>query len=140
MRISDWSSDVCSSDLSLTDSFTVTVTDDEGATTTQAVTITVLGTNDAPVISSAVQAGTVTEDGSLTATGQVTATDVDHDAVLSYSVNTTTGSYGSLVPDTAPGAWPYPLTNDPTLPANNQTAQTRVGKEGVRTGRTRCTP
>src|SRR3546814_10593749 len=71
---------------SLTDSFTVTVTDDEGATTTQAVTITVLGTNDAPVISSAVQAGTVTDTGSLTATGQVTATDVAPDAVLSYTV------------------------------------------------------
>src|SRR3546814_1335085 len=96
---------------SLTDTFTVTVTDDEGATTTQAVTITVLGTNDAPVISSAVQAGTVTEDGSMTATGQVTATDVDHDAVLSYSVNTTTGSYGSLVLDSATGAWTYTLTN-----------------------------
>ncbi len=36
----------------LTETFTVTVTDDQGATTTQSVTITVNGTNDAPVISS----------------------------------------------------------------------------------------
>ncbi|MBE0599691.1 MAG: tandem-95 repeat protein, partial [Burkholderiaceae bacterium] len=41
--------------------------------------------NDAPVISSLAQAGSATEDGILSAGGQVTATDVDHDAVLAYS-------------------------------------------------------
>src|SRR3546814_13587197 len=60
----------------------------------------------------------------LTATGQVTATDVDHDAVLSYSVNTTTGSYGSLVLDSATGAWTYTLTNDQTLSANDSLTDT----------------
>src|SRR5437899_325948 len=37
--------------------YTVTVTDEHGATATQDVTITVTGTNDAPVISSAVKIG-----------------------------------------------------------------------------------
>ena len=35
-----------------TETFTVTVTDDKGATATQDVTITINGTNDAPVITS----------------------------------------------------------------------------------------
>ncbi|NBW68611.1 MAG: hypothetical protein EBR47_08005, partial [Betaproteobacteria bacterium] len=42
-----------------TETFTVTVTDDQGATATQDVTVTVKGTNDLPVISSSVQAGLV---------------------------------------------------------------------------------
>ncbi|MGE6287672.1 VCBS domain-containing protein, partial [Aeromonas media] len=67
-----------------TETFTVTVTDDKGATTTQDVTITVSGTNDAPVISSAAQSGATAEDGPLTAAGTVSASDVDHDAVLSF--------------------------------------------------------
>ena len=46
----------------------------------QTVLITIEGTNDAPVITSAAQAGTVKEDASLTATGQVTSSDVDHGA------------------------------------------------------------
>ncbi|HZV98684.1 MAG TPA: retention module-containing protein, partial [Methylophilaceae bacterium] len=71
---------------SLSETFTVTVTDDAGATATQNVTITVLGTNDAPVITSAAQAGSVSEDGT-TATGQVTATDADLGATLSYTGN-----------------------------------------------------
>ncbi|HEU4707828.1 MAG TPA: retention module-containing protein, partial [Methylophilaceae bacterium] len=49
-----------------------------GNTTTPAV-------NHPPVISSGVQAGTVTEDSTLTASGQVTATDADTGATLSYS-------------------------------------------------------
>ncbi|RWI29276.1 MAG: hypothetical protein EOR13_31520, partial [Mesorhizobium sp.] len=65
--------------------FTVTVTDDKGATTTQDVTITVNGTNDGPVITSGTQAGSVTEDTQLTATGQVQASDVDNGATQTYS-------------------------------------------------------
>jgi hypothetical protein len=57
------------------------------APSTQTVTVTVHGTNDIPVISSGVQSGSVTEDGTLTASGQVTATDVDHDAVLEDRVD-----------------------------------------------------
>ncbi|MFC0588252.1 beta strand repeat-containing protein [Novosphingobium aquiterrae] len=89
--------------------FTVTVTDDKGATATQIVTITVTGTNDAPVITSGVQSGSVQEDGQLTATGQVTSSDVDNGATATYS-GTTTGTYGSFAV-TAAGAWTYTLDN-----------------------------
>ncbi|MGE6287681.1 VCBS domain-containing protein, partial [Aeromonas media] len=61
-----------------TEQFTVKLSD--GSTTT--VTITITGTNDAPVISSAAQSGATAEDGPLTAAGTVSASDVDHDAVL----------------------------------------------------------
>jgi VCBS repeat-containing protein len=108
----------------LTETFTVLVTDDNGATANQTVTITVKGTNDAPVISSETQAGTVTEDGTLTASGQVTATDVDHDAVLSYSANSTTGAHGSFALNTVTGEWTYALTNDQTLSANDSLTET----------------
>src|SRR5690606_10275864 len=92
---------------SVTDSITYTATDG----TTQVITVTITGANDAPVITSSAQTGTVTEDGTLTASGQVTATDVDAGAVLTYSVNTTNGSYGTLALNSATGAWEYTLNN-----------------------------
>src|SRR6185295_10040512 len=85
-----------------TETFTVTVTDDKGATATQDVTITITGTNDAPVITSADQAGTVTEDTALTATGTVTSSDVDHGATATYSGNAT-GAYGSFAVNATTG-------------------------------------
>ncbi|OOG62639.1 hypothetical protein B0E45_30710, partial [Sinorhizobium sp. A49] len=45
----------------LTQKYDVTVDDGHGGTATQTVTITITGTNDAPVITSAVQSGAVTE-------------------------------------------------------------------------------
>src|SRR5262249_55904302 len=66
----------------LTITYNVTVTDDSGASSTQPVTITVIGTNDVPVITSA-QSGAVTEhtnvdnSGNLNAGGAITFTDVD---------------------------------------------------------------
>ena len=66
---------------SLVEIFTVTVTDDNNATATQDVTVTIIGTNDAPIITSAVQAGTVVEDSivaaEVTVGGRVTSSDVD---------------------------------------------------------------
>nr|ABM65821.1 MadA [Mesorhizobium sp. R88B] len=93
-----------------TDTFTVTVTDDFGATTTQDVTVTINGTNDGPVITSGVQTGSVTEDTQLTATGQVQASDVDNGATQAYSGDAT-GTYGSFVVDASTGAWTYTLDN-----------------------------
>ena len=87
--------------------FTVTVKDEHGATATQAVTVTVTGNNDAPVITSVPQVGTVQEDLQLTATGTVTASDVDLGATLTYSGDAT-GTYGSFAVD-ASGAWTYTL-------------------------------
>ena len=66
--------------------FTVTVTDDQGAIATQAVTITVTGTNDTPLITSGTQAATVKEDTTQTASGQVTSDDVDNGATAVVAV------------------------------------------------------
>ncbi|WP_197413077.1 VCBS domain-containing protein, partial [Vibrio sp. MEBiC08052] len=61
----------------------VTVTDDRGATDTTTLTITVIGTNDAPVAQAAV--AVVAEDATIT--GSITATDVDlpDNASLTFS-------------------------------------------------------
>src|SRR5262245_45732089 len=67
----------------LTIKYNVTVTDDSGVSSTQPVTITVIGTNDVPVITSAAQTGAVTEhtnvdsSGNLNAGGAITFSDVD---------------------------------------------------------------
>ncbi len=104
---------------SLTEKFTVTVTDDQGAKATQEVVVTVKGTNDAPVISATTTAtGDVQEDGALTASGQIAASDVDHDAVLSYG-GSAQGTYGRFAIDAATGAWSYTLVNDQTLSAHD---------------------
>ncbi|MBC2836397.1 beta strand repeat-containing protein [Paragemmobacter straminiformis] len=93
-----------------TETFTVTVKDDKGATATQDVKVTITGTNDAPVITSSAQAGAVAEDGTLTASGTVTATDVDTGATQSFSGNAT-GTYGAFAVDAATGKWTYTLDN-----------------------------
>ncbi|HVZ42274.1 MAG TPA: VCBS domain-containing protein [Ramlibacter sp.] len=95
---------------SFTESFTVTVTDEHGASATQTVTVTVNGANDAPTITSGTQMGSVTEDLTLTASGQVTGSDVDHGATLGYS-GTAAGAYGSFAVDASTGAWSYTLDN-----------------------------
>lgn len=63
--------------------YTYTVTDEHGALTTSTLTITVTGTNDAPVATATT--GAVVEDGQATAQGNVITghvTDVDHGSVL----------------------------------------------------------
>src|SRR6185295_12036607 len=92
----------------LADSFTVQVDDHNGGVVTQVVSITITGTNDAPVITSAAQSGNVSEgDGlpaaAMTATGQVTFTDVDTSDThtLSVSVAAAHGT-ATVAPD---GTW-----------------------------------
>ena len=92
------------------ETFAVTVTDDKGATSNQAVVMTITGTNDAPVITSAAQAGAVKEDGTLTATGQVSSSDIDHGATAAYSGNAV-GTYGSFAVNASSGKWTYTLDN-----------------------------
>ncbi|MEJ1938677.1 cadherin-like domain-containing protein, partial [Nostoc sp. NIES-2111] len=65
-----------------TDSFTYTVSDGQGGTTTGSISITVDPANDAPTTSGATLAGQ--EDGSIA--GQVTGLDIDGDA-LSFAVD-----------------------------------------------------
>ncbi|MFC3175189.1 VCBS domain-containing protein, partial [Novosphingobium bradum] len=89
---------------------TVKVTDGHGGEATETLKITLTGTNDAPVITSAAQSGSVAEDGTLVATGQITATDVDDGATRSFSGNAA-GTYGSFAVNAATGAWTYTLDN-----------------------------
>ncbi|RUM78219.1 MAG: hypothetical protein DSZ13_00220, partial [Candidatus Thioglobus sp.] len=92
-----------------TDEFTVASIDGTEAV----ITITITGTNDAPVIDSTVeQTGALTEDHAIaTATGMVIATDADMGDSLTYSVNNTQGTYGSISLDTQTGQWTYTIDN-----------------------------
>jgi VCBS repeat-containing protein len=92
------------------DSFTITASDGKGGTATQAVKVTVTPVNDAPVITSAAQAGAVVEDGALSATGKFTSSDVDAGATATYT-GSKVGTYGSFTIDAATGAWKYDLDN-----------------------------
>src|SRR5437868_1467769 len=77
------------------ETFTVTVTDDKGATATQDVVVTVTGKIGRASCRERAQSGTVEEDTTLTATGQVRSSDVDHFATAAYSGDST-GTYGSI--------------------------------------------
>ena len=67
----------------------VTATDDQGATDSKDLVITVTGTNDAPTVES-IETVTVAEDAAIV-TGQVEANDVDANSVLTYSANAVAG-------------------------------------------------
>ncbi len=111
---------------SVTELYTVTVTDENGATDTQAVTITITGTNDAPDITSTPAPRSRRShraaggrrrhscDRPASATGTLDATDVDtgddRDAGVGAFRRPTT--YGSRWPSTpATGEWTYTLDN-----------------------------
>ena len=92
----------------VTDAFTYTVTDANGASSTAALTIAITGANDAPVVTGAVDTGTVTE-GSLPvmeADGTIDFGDVDlTDAHVTSIVPGAGGYLGTFVAD---------VTNDST--------------------------
>jgi VCBS repeat-containing protein len=107
-----------------TEVFTVTVDDQAGGTATANITVTVIGTNDAPTITGDVLSGTVTElgisftgsdpdnptlitVGTMTASGDVDTTDFD-DTVAIFSGDAT-GSYGVFDIDSTTGQWTYTL-------------------------------
>ncbi|NRB23115.1 retention module-containing protein, partial [Shewanella sp.] len=100
---------------SIQEQFLVTVTDEFGGTDTQLVTITILGTNDSPVITSSIgdASGAVTEVNdpqTATAMGTLTAIDVDDGASLTWSGDDTS-ALGSFVIDPNSGEWTYTLDN-----------------------------
>ncbi|MFR8276362.1 MAG: beta strand repeat-containing protein, partial [Desulfovibrio fairfieldensis] len=98
---------------SLTDTFTFTVTDNHGGTANNTLTVTITGTNDAPVL--AATTVNVSEDSSITSGILPTPTDVDvHDVVSFVPQTNTAGLYGTLSVD-ANGNYTYVLNN--TLPA-----------------------
>src|SRR6266850_393404 len=102
--------------------FTVTVTDDHGATATQNVTVTINGTNDVPVLGG-VHLGAVSEDNgaagvaaiTLMTSGVLTIADVDQ-GQSNFAVQAgTTGSnnYGTFTL-AADGHWSYSADNTQT--------------------------
>ncbi len=75
----------------LTVVYDVTVTDDNGASSTQPVSFTVTGTNDQPVITSAAETGNINEVANTTTTsGTLNFTDVDLDDKHTVSLSTPT--------------------------------------------------
>ncbi|MGR5440868.1 VCBS domain-containing protein, partial [Vibrio mediterranei] len=97
--------------------YVVVVTDEHGAEVTQAVSIIVKGTNDAPVIDSAKDIGRVREagdgvEGKDVTRGRIEASDVDNGSELSYSVqNGGNTDYGTFsVNDN--GRWKFELDNN----------------------------
>jgi len=96
----------------LEDSFTYAIQMGNGTISTATAVVRIAGLNDAPVITSAAQAGEVKEDTQLSAAGQVTASDVDHGDHQHYALlGSGSGTYGSLGVDAASGAWTYTLDN-----------------------------
>jgi VCBS repeat-containing protein len=94
----------------VTDTFTYEASDGM-ATTPSTLTVSILGSNDAPVVQ--VDTATVREDLDITASGNVLAndSDVDQGAVLSVvEAGTRQGAYGSLTLN-ADGSYSYQLDN-----------------------------
>ena len=98
---------------SLTDSFTFTVTDNHGATTTNTLTVTISGTNDIPVL--AATTVNIAEGSAVTNGTLPTPTDADvHDVVSFTPLSNAPGSYGTFSVD-ADGNYTYTLNT--SLPA-----------------------
>ncbi|MFK4823135.1 beta strand repeat-containing protein, partial [Ochrobactrum quorumnocens] len=103
----------------VTETFTYTAVDDNGTTSSSTLTITVTGANDRPEITSGTveASGEVTEQGtanpeqSNVVRGTLTASDVDKDATLTWSVVATDGTYGTIGIDAKTGQWTYTLDN-----------------------------
>ncbi|ELH4835474.1 VCBS domain-containing protein, partial [Vibrio harveyi] len=91
----------------------VTVTDQDGLSTTQNLSISVMGRNDAPVVSADVQLASGSEDTTVTihASDLLTnATDVDDSETLSLSISGLSSDHGSIT-DNHDGT--YTFTPDP---------------------------
>ena len=121
----------------LVDTITYSIRLGNGTLSLATLTVTITGTNDAPVIGIASQvAGTVVEAGSAdngtpvtgtpTATGSMVATDVDSGATQTWSTPTlgADSPYGSFA-ITAAGVWTYTLDNAAanTLAENTSTTE-----------------
>ena len=94
--------------------FSYAVQDQHGGISTNTLTVTVNGTNDAPTVAAA--AASVTEDAQITASGSLPAPrDTDtHDTVAFIPQTATAGTYGTLTVN-ADGTYLYTLNNN--LPA-----------------------
>ena len=91
----------------LTDTFTVDVIDNLGATNNGIITITINGVNDAPVLSG-VFTGSATEE-IATITGNISTFDLDESATKNYEITNPVGSYGTLSIDANSDEWIYTI-------------------------------
>lgn len=117
---------------SLTETVTVTVVDEHGASSGTDLVVTIQGTNDDPQITSAAPTLSVTEGSSPLASGAVTAVDADLNDQLVYTVKpggaegdgaaSAEGRYGVLSID-ADGNYAYTLTSN-ELGAGQQATET----------------
>ncbi len=101
----------------------VTVTDDNGATDTSQIQITVQGTNDAPVAGAAITSSL--DEGATAISGQLTSSDLDDGATASWSV-----SEGSTAPEG------FVLNNDGSYsfdPADSAYDHLNIGDSAVLT-------
>lgn len=110
-------------DLGLSEeSFTVQVKDGHGAVTEETITVTITGTNDAPVITAAPDLEVTETDGAGdegfgTVTGTVKVEDADKSDTHSFSVGEdgatkAEGRYGTLTIDPETGEYTYTLTSN----------------------------
>ena len=94
---------------SLTDTITYGIADDKGGTGTGTLTVTINGTNDAPVLGP--QAASVSVGGTVTAAGTLIAGDPDaHDTVSFTPFTAQAGLYGTLTLN-ADGTYAYTLNS-----------------------------
>ncbi|MUK91775.1 retention module-containing protein [Aliivibrio fischeri] len=99
-------------DIVATEIFTIEVSDGNGGTVTQDITVSVTGHDDQPIIDAGATqetTGTVVEDGELHAEGTITYLDPEG-TLIGYTVSTTsTPLYGTFIVDPATGKWEYDL-------------------------------
>jgi VCBS repeat-containing protein len=106
------------------DVFTIKTDDGHGGTTTQAITVKIIGTNDIPVITphtSGSDRGLVIEDAQLSAQGKLDIADADQGQAF-FKPQTVQDSYGIFTVD-ANGNWTYTLDN------NNPAVQALSGND-----------
>ncbi|MFD1981493.1 VCBS domain-containing protein [Mesorhizobium newzealandense] len=102
------------------ETFTITLDDGNGGTVDRTVSVTITGTNDAPVVVAGGNTDTVVEAGNLdngavvagdpSASGTLASTDVDDGATATWS-GSATGTYGAFAIDAA-GNWTFTLDQD----------------------------
>lgn len=101
---------------SLTDTFTVIVTDKHGASVSNTFTVTVEGTNDVPLLF--VEPNLVISEGEASVSGQATGYDADVSdrGTFAYSLDggglDTTNAYGRFAIDASTGKYTFTLDND----------------------------
>jgi len=106
----------------ITQTYNVTITDSSGGEVTQAIAVTITGTNDVPTITASMSEDTaVIEDGGVlngtagddSASGTLTIVDVDtgESSFQAPAPTSLSGTYGNFTFDNATGVWSYELVD-----------------------------